>query len=193
MSSRVIEEATYSDVAVRYICGNRAHPGHTVICRFRTENKAGFKDIFTEALVMAQEMDYLKKAGNISVDGTKIHANAGRHSAVSYKRAAEMIAEAEKEAGELLAKAEEADSQPLETGLTIPEEIQRREAEAERATAREKESGEKKRGGGGKEPGSFPGFTMKRNRLLGLWEYHHSGHTIWTLHRPNSIKPCICS
>jgi hypothetical protein len=72
-------------------------------------------------------MGYLKKVGNISVDGTKIHANAGKHSAVSYKRAAEMIAEAEKEVGELVAKAEEADSRPLEAGLTIPEEIQRRE------------------------------------------------------------------
>jgi hypothetical protein len=76
---------------------------------------------------MAREMGYLKKVGNISVDGTKIHANASRHSAVSYKRAAEMIAEAEKEVGELLAKAEEADSRPLEAGLTIPEEIRRRE------------------------------------------------------------------
>jgi hypothetical protein len=47
-------------------------------------------------------MGYLKKVGNISVDGTKIHANASKHSAVSYKRAAEMIAEAEKEVGNCL-------------------------------------------------------------------------------------------
>jgi hypothetical protein len=63
----------------------------------------------------------LKKAGNISVDGTKIHANAGKHSAVSCKRAVEMTAEAEKEAAELTGKAEEAESKPLEEGLTIPE------------------------------------------------------------------------
>jgi transposase len=49
MSSRVIEEATYTDVAVRFICGNRAHPGHTVICRFRTENREGFKELFAKA------------------------------------------------------------------------------------------------------------------------------------------------
>jgi transposase len=42
MSSRVIEAATYNDVAVIYICGNIAHPYHRVICRFRTENREGF-------------------------------------------------------------------------------------------------------------------------------------------------------
>jgi transposase len=171
MSSRVIEEASYSDVAVRYICGNSAHPDHSVICRFRTENREAFKDIFTKVLVMAQELGYLKKVGNISVDGTKIHANASKHSAVSYKYAVKMIAEAEAEVAQLIQKAEEADSRPLEDGLTIPEEIKRREqrkaalegakremerryeqAKAEREE--EKRSGEKggkKRGGGRKE------------------------------------------
>jgi transposase len=127
MSSRVIEEATYSDVAVRYICGNRAHPDHSVVCRFRVENREGFKEVFTKVLVMAQEMGYLKKVGNISVDGTKVHANASKHSAVSYKRAVQMIEEAEAEVGELMAKADEADSRPLEDGLTVPEEIKLRE------------------------------------------------------------------
>jgi transposase len=45
MPSRVIEEATYSDVAVRYLCGNRAHPDHTVICRFRGENREAFTKV----------------------------------------------------------------------------------------------------------------------------------------------------
>jgi transposase len=49
-----MEEAAYSDVGVRYICGNNAHPDHSVICRFRTENREAFKDIFTKVLVMAQ-------------------------------------------------------------------------------------------------------------------------------------------
>jgi transposase len=127
MSSRMIEEATYTDVAVRYICGNHAHPDHTVICRFRTENRGAFKEAFTKVLVMAQELGYMKQVGNISVDGTKIQANASKHSAVSYQRAKEMIREAEKEVEELLGKAEEADSWALEEGLTIPEEIRLRE------------------------------------------------------------------
>jgi transposase len=49
MSSRVTGEATHTDVAVRFICGNRAHPDHTVICRFRTENREGFKELFAKA------------------------------------------------------------------------------------------------------------------------------------------------
>jgi transposase len=56
MSGRVIEEATHTDMAVRYICGNRAHPDHPVICRFRRENREGFKDIFTKVPVMAQRI-----------------------------------------------------------------------------------------------------------------------------------------
>jgi hypothetical protein len=91
---------------------------------------------------MAQEMGYLKKVGNISVDGTKVHANASKHSAVSYKRAVEMIEEAEKEVGELIAKAEDADSRSLEEGLTIPEEIQLRE---ERKGALEEAKGEREK------------------------------------------------
>jgi transposase len=61
MSSRVIEEATYTDVGVRYICGNQAHPDHTVICRFRTEDREAFKKLFSELLVMARQMGYLKR------------------------------------------------------------------------------------------------------------------------------------
>jgi hypothetical protein len=127
MSSRMIEEATYTDIAARYSCGNTAHPDHTVICRFRTENREAFKEAFTKVVVMAQELGHMKKMGNISVDGTKIHANVSKHSAVSYRRAKAMIEEAEKEVEELLAKAEDADSRPLEDGLRIPEEIALRE------------------------------------------------------------------
>jgi transposase len=175
ISSRVIEEASYTDVAVRYICGNRAHPDHTVICRFRTENKEAFKKLFTELLVMAQEMGYLKKMGNISVDGTKIHANASKHSAVSYKRAAEMIAEAEKEVGELIAKAEEADSRPLEEGLRLPEEIKLREErkaaleEAKREMEKRYEEAKREREeagkGSGDNEGKKKGCTTKEKPL----------------------------
>ena len=63
MPPRVIEEAAYTDAAARYICGNRAHPDHSVLCRFRTKNKAAFQEAFTKILVTAQEMEHLKKAG----------------------------------------------------------------------------------------------------------------------------------
>jgi transposase len=101
--SRTIEAATYTDVAVmaetafRHLWGGRirrirAHPDYSVICGFRTRNRAAFKEAFVKVLMLAREVGKLKKAGGISVDGTKIHANASKHSAVSRKRAKETIA-----------------------------------------------------------------------------------------------------
>ena len=94
--SRTIEEATYTDVALRYICGGSAHPDHSVICAFRTNNKEAFEETFTKVLLLAHELKVLKKKGGASGDGTKIKANASKHKAVSYKRAGEIIAEMEK-------------------------------------------------------------------------------------------------
>ena len=125
--SRTIEAATYTDVALRYICGGAAHPDHSVICAFRKENKEAFEEAFTKILVLARQLKKLKKVGGISVDGTKIKANASKHKAVSYKRAGEIIGELEGEVQKLVKMAEEADGKGLEEGLKIPEEIQRRE------------------------------------------------------------------
>jgi hypothetical protein len=115
------------DIGARYICGNKAHPDHSVICRFRSGNREAFGEGFTKVLMLARETGVLKRVGGVSVDGAKVHANASKHSAVSYKRAVQMIAELEGEVEELIRKAEEADSRPLEDGLTIPKEIERRE------------------------------------------------------------------
>ena len=113
-SSRQIEEATYSDVIVRYICGGDLHPDHDTICTFRRKNGKVFSDCFVKVLALASELGYLKKVGGISVDGTKIKANASKHAAVSYQRAETMIQQLELEVGELMKKAENADSVPLE-------------------------------------------------------------------------------
>jgi transposase len=125
--SRTIEAATYTDVAMRYICGGAAHPDHSVICAFRKDNKEAFEEAFTKILLLARQMKKLKKVGGISVDGTKIKANANKHKAVSYKRAGEIISELEEEVQKLMKMADEADGQGLEEGFTIPEEIKRRE------------------------------------------------------------------
>jgi len=126
-SSRQIEAATYSDVIVRYICGGDLHPDHDTICTFRRNNGKVFSECFVKVLALASELGCLKKVGGISVDGTKIKANASKHSAVSYKKAGKMIQQLELEVEELIKKAEDADSIPLEDGLSIPEEIARRE------------------------------------------------------------------
>jgi len=81
---------------------------------------------------MAKETQCVKKVGTVSIDGTKIKANASKHSAVSYKRAGEQIEFLRSEVAKLVSKAEGEDSKPLEDGLSIPEEIERREDRIER-------------------------------------------------------------
>jgi transposase len=126
-SSREIEGATHSDVVVRYICGGDLHPDHDTMCTFRRKNRELFEKAFVEVLLMAQETAGLKKVGTVSIDGTKIKANASKHAAVSYKRAGEQIEMLRKEVELLTTKAEEIDNVPLDDGLSIPDEIIRRE------------------------------------------------------------------
>jgi transposase len=127
-SSRQIERATHEDIPTRFLCGN-THPDHDTLCTFRRENRALFEQSFRQVLQMAQQMKMLK-LGQITIahDGTKVQANASKHSAVSYQRAGEMIEQLGAEIKQLLAKAEQADATPLAEGLSIPEEITRREA-----------------------------------------------------------------
>ncbi|RKX36075.1 MAG: IS5/IS1182 family transposase [Verrucomicrobia bacterium] len=126
-SSRVIEAATEGDVFVRYICGGDLRPNHDTICTFRRKNRKLFEKAFVEVLLMAQESAGLTKAGTVSIDGTKIKANASKHSAVSHKHAGEQIELLRKEVEQLTAKAEQIDNVPLDDGLSIPDEIVRRE------------------------------------------------------------------
>lgn len=138
MGSRQIEAATHTDVAVRYICGGDLHPDHDTICTFRRQNGALFTESFVKVLAYAQELGVLKKRGGVSVDGTKIEANASKHAAVSYRRAGEMIAELEKEVQELMALAESADRAPEAVRLDVPAELARRkDRQAKLAQARE--------------------------------------------------------
>jgi transposase len=136
-SSRRIERAALDSVPVRMICGG-THPDHDTICTFRRENKALLQETFVRVLELAQELKFLQVGQlTLAVDGTKILANASKHAAVSYEHAGKTIQQLDLEVQELLAKAEQADSTPLEDGLTIPEEIQRRqERKAKLAAAR---------------------------------------------------------
>ena len=102
------------------------HPDHDTICTFRRLNESLFKRAFVSVLETAREMGHLKKVGNVSLDGTKVLANASKHSAVSYEHAGRSVAELELEVGELLRKAGQAGSTPRDDGLEIPAEIERR-------------------------------------------------------------------
>lgn len=127
MSSRQIEKATYEDVASRYICGGDAHPDHDTICAFRRQNGALFQESFVRVLEYAREMGVLARRGGVSVDGTKVGANASKHAAVSHGRATEMIAELECEVQTLMGLAEQADREARPETLRVPEELARRE------------------------------------------------------------------
>jgi transposase len=126
-SSRRIEQSTYDYVPVRLLTAD-THPDHDTICAFRRENQDLLSESFVNVLQLAQELKVLKFGQlTVAADGTKVQANASKHSAVSYARAGEMIEQLELEVQQLLAKAEQADSTPLQDGLSIPDEITRRQ------------------------------------------------------------------
>jgi hypothetical protein len=122
-SSRKLERATYDSVAFRFIAANQ-HPDHDTIAAFRRRFLKEIEGLFVQVLEVAREMGVLKM-GPVALDGTKIHANASRHSALSYEHAGRI--EAQLKVAELLAKAEAADRADLPDGLSIPDELARRE------------------------------------------------------------------
>ena len=128
-SSRRIEAATYDSIAFRYIAAN-THPDHDSLCAFRKRFLKEIEALFVQVLSIARQMKLLK-LGTIALDGTKIHANASRHSALSYGHAQKIEAQLQAEVQELLARAEAADQQPLPEGLSIPQELARREERLE--------------------------------------------------------------
>jgi len=126
-SSRRIEQCTHDSVPVRLLTAD-THPDHDTICAFRRENQALLAESFVKVLQLAQQLQVLQFGQlTVAADGTKVLANASKHSAVSYERAGEMITQLELEVQQLLAKAEQADATPLQDGLTIPAEITRRQ------------------------------------------------------------------
>ena len=124
-SSRKLERATYDLVAFRFIAAND-HPDHDTIAAFRRRFLKEIEALFVQVLQLAREMGVLKM-GTIGLDGTKIHANASRHSALSYEHAGKIEAQLKAEVADLMAKAEAADTADIPDGMSIPEELARRE------------------------------------------------------------------
>ncbi len=122
-SSRAIERATHDSVAFRYIAAN-THPDHDTINSFRSRFLEEIKGLFVQVLEIAAAMKLLN-LGTISLDGTKIKANASRHSALSYGHARALRAQLEAEVAELMRRAEAAEAVP--DHVRLPEEIERRQ------------------------------------------------------------------
>jgi transposase len=125
-SSRAIERATYDSVAFRFIAGNE-HPDHDTIAGFRKRFLPQIAVLFVEVLKLAGTMGMLKM-GTVALDGTKLHANASRHSSLSYGHAKKIEKQLKKEVKQLLRLAEQADGVNTPDGMSIPEELERREA-----------------------------------------------------------------
>ncbi len=135
-SSRKLEKATYDSIAFRYICAN-THPDHDTIAEFRKRFLKELEALFVEILLVGAELG-LVKLGTISLDGTKMKANASRHKALSWEYANKLEAQLQGEVQELLRLAEEADQGSLPEEMDIPAELKRREERLE-AIARAKE------------------------------------------------------
>ncbi|MDP3244498.1 MAG: IS1182 family transposase [bacterium] len=174
-SSRRLERATYDSVAFRYIAAG-THPDHDTLATFRRRFLDELAGLFVQVLELAQEMKLLK-LGTVCLDGTKIHANASRHSALSHGHIEKLEVQLKAEVRELFALAEQADQANVPDGVSLPDEIKRREdrlaamaaakvkiaARAEERYQREKaEYDEKmatraaKEKGSGKKPGGKP-------------------------------------
>ena len=115
-SSRKLERATYDSVAFRFVAANQ-NPDHGAIAAFLRRFLKEIEGLFVKVLLLAAEMGLLK-LGTVGLDGTKIHANASKHSALSYEHACKIEAQL---------KAEAADQADVPDGMSIPEELARRE------------------------------------------------------------------
>ena len=124
-SSRKLERSTYDSVAFRFIAANR-HPDHDTIATFRKRFLKELSGLFVQILMIARQMNMLK-LGSVSLDGSKIKANASKHKALSYEHACKLETQLKAEVAELLRKAESADKADIPDGMSIPEELQRRE------------------------------------------------------------------
>lgn len=124
-SSRKIERATYDSVAFRYIAAN-THPDHDTLANFRRRFGAQLEQLFVQVLMLAREMGMLK-LGKISVDGSKLKANASKHSALSWGHLKKIEQQLRQEIQQLMALAESEDRKKVPDGMDVPQEIARRE------------------------------------------------------------------
>ena len=125
-SSRQIERASYDSIAFRFIAAG-THPDHDTLASFRRRFLDELAGLFVQVLEMAREMKLLK-LGTISLDGTRIKANASRHSALSHGHIEQLEVQLTAEVKSLLAQAEQADQSAVPDGMDLPAEIARRQA-----------------------------------------------------------------
>ena len=132
-STRKLERATYESAPFRYLAGN-LHPDHDTLAAFRKTFLPEVQEMFVQVLLLAQALGVLQ-LGAISLDGTKIHADASKSKAVSYQRLGELEAHLRAEVEALFALGEQADRGTLPDGLVVADEIARRQERLARLAA----------------------------------------------------------
>jgi transposase len=125
-SSRKLEKATYELIPMVFITGN-THPDHDSINTFRKRFLGEMKELLTQILVQAYALGVLR-LGNVSLDGTKIHANASKHKALSWAYANRLEEQLRAEVDALLKQAEEAGDEEPVPGMKVGEEVILRQA-----------------------------------------------------------------
>lgn len=123
-SSRKLERGTYDSVALRFVAAN-THPDHDTIATFRRRFHAELAGLFQQVLLFAHAAGVLK-LGTVSLDGSKVKANASKHKALSYQHACKLEEQIRGQVEELLTLAESADQTDVPDGLSLPEELSRR-------------------------------------------------------------------
>lgn len=108
-SSRKIAKRLEEDIAFRVLSANNT-PDFRTISDFRKDHLRALAGLFLQVLKLCQKAG-LVKLGHVTLDGTKIKANASKHKAMSYKRMKEEEARLEAEIAELMKKAAAVDEE----------------------------------------------------------------------------------
>jgi len=120
-----------TDAAFRVIVGEDI-PDFRRIAEFRARHLKHLQALFLEVLVLCREAGLLK-VGRLSLDGTKIKANASRNKAMSYDRMGPEVERLQREIEALMTRASDADNTDDDqfgdlSGDEIPDELKRRES-----------------------------------------------------------------
>ena len=124
VSTRKLETATYESIPFRFIAGG-LHPDHTTLALFRQAMLPRVAALFAQVLVRAQQAG-VWTLDAISQDGTKIHADASKHAAVSYEHCLDLQEQLLGEVKELMLLAQHAEHQAVPAGMDVRAEIHRR-------------------------------------------------------------------
>jgi transposase len=126
-SSRRLAEACRRDVAFIYLAG-RATPDFHTISEFRKRFTEETKGLFVQVLRLCRAAG-LVRLGHVSLDGTKLRANASKHKAMSYGRMLSREKALEEEVTRWQEEAERQDREederygPDDDGFSLPPEL----------------------------------------------------------------------